>query len=192
MIQTARSTGPTSAELCCIMLPQRHSSQPRTSVKGPTLLAAAAKRFSLIWDRRYDFMDGSPGGGADPSPSWNSWILILKIGRSSIRVSQSQGLTTMPSAKLPAIGGKANMLGTREVYFGSWIALKVLKKCCAVLPQLIKLNSLLLPLGILKLMQKYAKHVLRGAAENHSLSSLLCFQQKAQALLEVDVSLRSL
>ena len=53
-------------------------------------------------------MDGSPGGGADPSPSWNSWILILKIGRSSIRVSQSQGLTTMPSAKLPAIGGKAN------------------------------------------------------------------------------------
>lgn len=45
------------------------------------------------------------------------------------------------------------MLGTREVYFGSWIALKVLKKCCAVLPQLIKLNRLLLPLGILKLMQ---------------------------------------
>ena len=68
-------------------------------------------------------MDGSPGGGADPSPSWNSWILILKIGRSSIRVSQSQGFTTMPSAKLPAIGGKAKMLGTREVYFGSWIAL---------------------------------------------------------------------
>ena len=134
-------------------------------------------------------MDGSPGGGADPSPSWNSWILILKIGRSSIRVSQSQGLTTMPSAKLPAIGGKANMLGTREVYFGSWIALKVLKKCCAVFAPTDQTKQ---AAAATWNTEVDAKHVLRGAAENHSLSSLLCFQQKAQALLEVDVSLRSL